>query len=143
MKKLILGLVTALALVGIAVYFASGVAFEMLSLSTQYAHAVTEVQKSIFLSAGQTLLATYQGTAFNVSYVLVAAAFLIISIVMLKSTVFSKKTAYVGIVMAILMMLPPTAGTIGLVFSFASLMPMTIWFIQVSQTLFRLSLPHN
>lgn len=130
---------TALGLVGIAVYFASSVSFEMLSLSHQYAVAATEIQKSALLSAGQMFLATYQGTAFNVSYVLVALALLIDSVVMLKSELFSKKTAYIGIAMGILMLVPPTVGTIGLIFSFLSLIPMVVWFILVGRRFFQLS----
>lgn len=132
-------LATVMALVGIAIYFASAIAFEMLLLSNQYAAAVTEFQKQILLSAGETLLATYQGTAFNISYVIVAIAFLIDSIVMLKSELFSKKTAYIGIAMGALMLVPPTVGTVGFIMSFLSLIPMIIWFVLVSKKLFKLA----
>lgn len=125
-------LATALAMIGIAIYFASGVAFEMLLLSNQYFQATTEIQKTILMSAGQSLLVRYQGTAFNVSYLLVAIAFLIDSIVMLKSEIFTKKTAYFGIAMGVLMLLPPTAGTVGFICSFLSLIPMLIWFVLVA-----------
>jgi hypothetical protein len=126
-------LATVLAMIGIAIYFASGIAFEMLLLSNQYALATSEIQKTILLSAGQSLLVSYQGTAFNISYVLVAIAFLIDSIVMLKSKIFTKKTAYFGIAMGILMLLPPTAGIVGFVCSFLSLIPMLIWFVLVAK----------
>jgi len=131
-------LATALGLVGIAIYFSSGIAFEMLSLSGQYAIAATEVQKTSLLSAGQMLLATYQGTAFNVSYILVALALLIDSFVMLKSEFFTRITAYIGIAMGILMLIPPTVGTIGLIFSFLSLIPMMVWFVIVGKRLSKL-----
>ena len=88
-----------LQLVATATYFASTVAFEMLSLSNQYATATTEVERSIFLAAGQAMLATWQGTAFDVSYVLSALAILIVSAVMLRSHhLFSKTTGLCGIV---------------------------------------------
>ena len=131
-------LATVMAMVGIAIYFASGIAFEMLVLSNQYFHAVSEIQKQILLSSGETLLATYQGTAFNISYVMVAVAFLIDSFVMLKSEIFSKKTAYMGIAMGVLMLLPPTAGMVGFVWSFLSLIPMVIWFVLVARRLAQL-----
>ncbi len=41
-----------LGLVATAVYFASNTAFEMLSLSNQYAAATTDAQRSVFLAAG-------------------------------------------------------------------------------------------
>jgi len=132
-------LATVLAMIGIAIYFASGIAFEMLLLSNQYNQTTSEIQKTILMSAGQSLLVRYQGTAFNVSYILVAIAFLIDSIVMLKSEIFSKKTAYFGIVMGILMLLPPTAGMIGFICSFLSLIPMIIWFILVAEKFSQLS----
>ena len=80
-----MAIATALGLVGIATYFASNTAFEMLSLSNQYATATTDAQRSLFVASGQAMLAIYQGTAFDVSYVLLAIASLIISVVMLRS----------------------------------------------------------
>jgi hypothetical protein len=46
-----------LGLLGIAAYFASTVAFEMLALSHQYAIATTEAQRSMVLVAGQMMIA--------------------------------------------------------------------------------------
>src|SRR6185503_20260099 len=77
-------------------------AFEMFSLSSQYAAATTDAQRSLFVASGQAMLAIYQGTAFDVSYVLLAIAPLIISAVMLRSNSFGKVTASVGIVANIL-----------------------------------------
>ena len=98
-----MAIATVVGFVGIAVYFASNQAFSMLSLSDQYAAATTDAQRSLFLSAGEALLAInnpgaiYQGTGIYVSWFLIPLAGLIISIVMLRSSVFSKATAYVGI----------------------------------------------
>jgi hypothetical protein len=92
-----------LGFTGIAVYFASNTAFSMLSLSDQYAAATTDAQRSMFLAAGQAVLAInqpvapYQGTGIYVSILLQAVAGLIISVVMLRNKIFSKVTAYVGI----------------------------------------------
>ena len=102
-----IGLTTEL--VGVTTYFASTPAFEMLSLSNLYTAATTDAERSIFLAAGQGMIATWQGTAFNVSYILGAIALLIVSVVMLRSRVFSKTTAYVGILASIMMFVPPTA----------------------------------
>jgi len=127
-----------LELVGVATYFASTVAFEMLSLSNLYAAATTDAERATLLAAGQAMLATWQGTAFNVSYILGAVALLIVSVVMLRSHVFSKITAYVGVLASALMFVPPTAGTIGIFFSLISLVPTVIWLILIAQKLFRL-----
>jgi len=125
-------------LVGIAAYFASSTAFNMLSLSDQYAAATTDVQRAIFLAAGQATVTIWTGTAFDVGYVLEGVALLIIAVVMLRSTVFSKVTAYVGILLGVMSLLPPTAGTIGLLFALGSLVPLEIWDILVARRLFQL-----
>lgn len=125
-------------IVGVTTYFASTAAFEMLSLSNLYAAATTEAERSVFLAAGQAMLATWQGTAFNISYILGAIALLTVSIAMLRSHVFSKATAYVGIVASIMMFVPPTAGTVGLYLSLISLIPTIIWLILIARRLFQL-----
>lgn len=50
----------------------------MLSLGDQFTVATAEVQCTILLAAGQAMLATYQGTAFDIGYV--ALALLIIPV---------------------------------------------------------------
>ncbi len=72
------------------------------------------------------------------SYVLGAVAGLIISAVMLRSNIFSKVTAYVGILMNVMMLVPPTVGTIGLLLSLISLVPLAIWYILIARRLFQL-----
>jgi hypothetical protein len=125
-------------LVGIAAYFASSTAFNMLSLSSQYAAATTAAQRAVFEASGQATLALWQGTAFDVSYVLEGGALLIIAVVMLRSNTFSKATASVGILMGGVMLVPPTIGTIGLLFSLGSLVPLEIWLILIARRLFQL-----
>src|SRR5215211_9229987 len=128
-----------LQLVSTATYFASTVAFEMLSLSNQYGTATTEVERSTFLTAGQAMLATWQGTAFDVSYVLSALAILIVSAVMLRGhhRLFSKTTGYAGLSAGVLALVPPTAGVIGVVFSLVSLVPLAIWLALIARRLLR------
>jgi hypothetical protein len=94
---------TSIGLVGVAVYLASNQAWEMFSLSQQYAEATTETRRSILLTAGDVLLATnhpeapYQATGIHVGLFLVLVAGLLISIVMLKSDIFHKAAAICGI----------------------------------------------
>ena len=90
---------------GIAVYLASNTAFSMLSLSDQYAASTTDAQRITLLSAGETLLAlnrftspgTHPGSGGYMSLLLIAVAGMITSIVMFRSNVFNRITAYVGI----------------------------------------------
>ena len=116
-----------LGLLGISAYFASCKAFEMLSLSKLYFAASSETVKSMLLVAGQSALAEWQGTAFLVYYVLNGITLVLISIVMIKSKLYGKVAAWIGFSAGILMMIPSTAGTIGLVFSLASLVPWCVF----------------
>jgi len=133
-----MAIATTLALVGIAVYFASNTAFEMLSLSNQYAAATTDAQRSLILAAGQAMLAIYQGTAFDVSYVLLSIAPLIISVVMLRSNVFGKVIAYVGI-LANAIGLGFFVPTIGVFLSLVSVVGLLIWYILIGRRFFLLA----
>ena len=90
----------ALAFVGIAVYLASNPAFSMLSLSDQYAAATTDAQRSMLLAAGQARLAIHDPSGLGpgtMGFLLVTLAGLIISVVMLRCSVFGRITAYAGI----------------------------------------------
>jgi hypothetical protein len=90
-------------LVGIGLYLASNQALAMLSLSKQYAAATTDAQRSTLLAAGEALLAierpgvVYQGIRIHTSFFLVVTAGLISSLVMLRSSIFGRATAIVGI----------------------------------------------
>lgn len=125
-------------LVGLAVYFASNTAFSMLTLSQQYAAATTDAERTVFLAAGQAMLALYTGTAFNVSYLLSGVAALLMAGAMLRSGIFGMVTAYIGIAYAVLQVVPPTAGAAGMIVSLLSLAPMVIWIALIARTLFRL-----
>ena len=90
---------TALGLVGIAIYFASNQVFTLLSLSHQYAAATTSAQRVLLLAGGQALLAINRFNSLSgyLSLLLIAVAGLLTSIVMLRSKVFNRTTAFVGI----------------------------------------------
>jgi hypothetical protein len=150
-----MALATALGFVGMAVYFASNKAFAMLTLSHRYAAATSDAQRGMFLAAGEALLAInypgapYQGAGHYLSLFLVTLAGFIISMVMLRSSVFGKGTAWLGIV----------AHSLGLLFfvalALAPLMPslapamlaippslsapfLLVWYILIALRLFRL-----
>lgn len=122
-----------------ATYFASAGAFEMMDLSRLYFSAPGYPQREAALAAGQAVLSGWQGTAFNVSYILGCLAMITICIAMLKSALFSKAVSYTGLVSGILMILPPTAGLPGMVLSFSSLVPALAWLVMVAFKLLRLA----
>ncbi len=133
-----MALALAFSLVGAALILAVNPAFAMLSLSDRYAAAPTHAQQATLLAAGQALLTNWQGTAFDMAYLLGAVAALIIAVVMLQSKVFSKATAYAGLLMGALTLVPATAGTVGVVFSLVSLVPTVVWLLLIAWRLFQL-----
>jgi hypothetical protein len=124
-----------LAVAAFAAYLASNPAFEMLDLSRRYATASTEAERAVTLGAGEAMVASWTGTAFSVGYVLGALAFLIVSAVMLRSDVFGRVTAWVGLVFGVVSLVPASAGTVGLVFSLLSLIPMWVWLVLIARRL--------
>lgn len=98
-KSLVI-LAAALAASGIGIYLASNQVFSMLSLSVQYAAAGTDAQRTMLLTAGQAVLAIHYNDNYPgvyVSFLLVTMAGLILAAVMLRSNIFSRGTAYAGI----------------------------------------------
>ena len=87
------------ALLGVGVFYATNRAFAMLDLSNQYATATTDAQRVVIEAAGQAMLAVGKshtpGTLLGFSLVEVAG--MMISIMMLRSGIFSKATAYAGL----------------------------------------------
>ena len=87
-----------LFMVSVAIYFASNTAFEMLALSGRYATASSEAQRLSYLAAGEAMLAIYQGTAFNASYIIGSIAGALIGVVMLQGRTFTRASAWMMIV---------------------------------------------
>ncbi|WP_318503319.1 hypothetical protein [Bacillus sp. T3] len=126
------------SLLGIIAFIVARPVFEMLYLSNQYAVATTEIQKNMILAAGEGMLAIFNGTTFYISYILGSISGLLISVVMLKSHIFSKTTAYLRIGSSILdfgLFIP----TIGLYISMFSVVFLLIWNIMIARRLIQLS----
>jgi len=115
-----------IGLIGIAAYISSNKTFELMALSRQYFLAAEGDAKLAIEAAGKASLAGWQGTAFDAYYVLNGIALFVISILMYRSDVYTKATATWGLLAAIFMIIPSTAGTLGLVCSLASLVP---WYV--------------
>ena len=113
----------------------------MLTLSDRYAAATTDAQRAIFLAAGQALITNWSGSAFVVGYLLGGIGVLITAAVMLQSGIFSKFIAYTGLVMGTMMLVPASAGTVGLLLSLVSLAPTVLWLILIARKLFQFGAP--
>ncbi|MBI9044574.1 MAG: DUF4386 family protein [Anaerolineaceae bacterium] len=133
--KSIATIALALGLIGVAVYFVSNVSFEMMSLSNQYLLAETNELKTILLTTGKVMLTRYHGTAFGVYYILNGLSLVLFSVAMIRNEVFSKKTAYIGLVAGILMLVPSTIGMVGMIFALTSLIPTSIWLFMIARRL--------
>jgi hypothetical protein len=113
--------------------------FEMFFLSDQYAAASTDVQRTQLIAAGEAIMALFRGTAFQVHYIFGGASLLISSILMLRSYLFSKATAIVGII-ANLLVFGLYIPEIGVYLSILSVFPfLMIWNIMLTQKFFQLS----
>jgi hypothetical protein len=89
----------ALAFLGIAVYLATSTVFPMLSLGEQYAAAATDAQRSLLVAAGHAVLAVGGvGTGAYMAFLLIGIAGLMISMIMLRTSIFGRAVAYSGIV---------------------------------------------
>jgi hypothetical protein len=141
-NKAVMTVATASALVGVAVYLATNQAFAVLALSDQHAAASTDAMRAQFLAAGEALLATHNPDGVNLGLFLVALAGLIVSVVMLRSHVFSKATAVFGIVANSLVLTyfvaMPVVPSIAFLFPAASAPFRLLWYILIARWLFQL-----
>jgi uncharacterized protein DUF4386 len=127
-----------LSLLGVMCFIAARPAFEMLHLSNGYAAVKTDAERAIFLAAGEAKVATFHGTAFYINYILGSLTGLMISIVMLKTTLFSKATAYIRIASSVCdfgLFVP----TIGMFIAIFSMLFLVIWNIMIARSLFQLA----
>ncbi len=128
----------ALGLIAIVALIAGRPMLEMQQLSQQYAAATTEAQQTIYLAAGEAILAIYKGTAFKAHYLLGTIALLMFSFVMLRSDVFSKRTAYFGIA-ANVVTLGYFIPVVGVYISIFSVLFYAIWYFLITRRFFELS----
>jgi hypothetical protein len=124
-----------LELIAITTYIASNPAIEMMSLADRYSSVATDAQRQQILAAGEATSVTWTGTAFVMSYLLSAFATVIASVVMLRTRAFTRTTGVIGIIYGALNLVPSSAGTLGLVLSLASLLPMLAWLALVARGL--------
>jgi hypothetical protein len=89
---------TGLAFLGIAIVLATNINYSLLYFNDQYTAATTAAQRSQIVTAGESFVALLNGTGPLMGGLFIESAFVIISIVMLQSGVFSKRIAYLGLV---------------------------------------------
>ncbi|KRE23058.1 hypothetical protein [Agromyces sp. Soil535] len=115
-------------LLGIAAYYPSNPAFELLALSRERATSGPDVSASL-VAAGEAVLAGYTGTSFSVYYVLSAVALVLFAIAILRTRRLSAATGWWGLAAGALMIVPSSAGAVGTAFALASLAPWTVFVV--------------
>jgi hypothetical protein len=110
---------------------------ELITLSDGYAAAATDAVKNQYLAAGKAVLAQFDGTAYLANTFLGGASLLISSLLMLRSKIFGKAAAYVGILtnLSVCLFFVPVIGTYLL---FLCLPGYVIWYVQLGRTFFRI-----
>ncbi len=100
-KSAMIDMASAFAFIGITIYLSSNTAFSMLHISTQYAAATSELQRSMIVSAGQAILAIYEGIGIDVGLFLFMIAVLVVS-VSFHSLPSGNGIVWIGILSALL-----------------------------------------
>lgn len=88
----------AVGVIGLILLIPARPILEIFNLSKALASATTEAEKNLILAAGTTLLAQFDGIGWYMNTLLGGLSLLASSFLMLRSDIFSKSTAYVGIV---------------------------------------------
>lgn len=117
--------------------------FSLLALSDQYAEATTEAQRTLLLTAGEAIGSLGQPTPQTLGFMFLAIATLLTCGVILRSDVFGRGVAYVGIVASVLtiadfvsLIVAPALATPLMI---TAMLPWVAWWIMISRGLFRLS----
>jgi hypothetical protein len=127
----------AFGLVGTVCIIVARPGIDMLYLSDQYAAATTDAQRSLFLAAGEGMVALRHGTMFHVSYNLANIVLILVPLVMLQGQLFGKLTAYAGILAGVIgfgLYVP----TVGVFISVLSVLFYAVFLVLVARKLFQL-----
>ncbi len=128
----------AFSVVGTAALMASARPLEMLALAHAYDDA-DPASRVALLATGDGMVATWKGTAYDVYYFFGFATLLILTILMLRSSIFPRATAVWGLASAVLMAIPANFGQVGLMFAVVSLVPWSVFSILVWRRLLHLA----
>lgn len=96
-----------LFIIGTTIFIGNNTALPMLELSSKYAAATTETQKTIIVAAGEAMLARgeHGSPGAFMGFALSTIASISFAFVMLKGKIFSKATAYVEILGFVLLLI--------------------------------------
>jgi len=139
-------------IIGATVYLANNTAFPMLSLSGKYASATTDVQRSLYVAAGETMLAQAESHTPGtfVGFLFTETSSIAISVVMLRNRLFSKTAAYAGIIgfgllfiFEILASFVPAWFNVAMIFAVTGGLASIAWYGLIARGLFKLASAPN
>ena len=143
-NKAYAALAALFAFVGLTILLVTNMAYPMAYLCSQYEAVTTEQQKVLLLTAGEIKITTLN-TGVNLGGFLVEGAAVTFSILMLRSNIFSKITAYMGILghgldlLRIIMILAFLPEEIASILLMIGGLPQFIWLILVGRRFIQLS----
>lgn len=117
---------------------------ELFYLSGQYALATTDAARSQYLAAGEALSAIFNGTEWILYFLTFGVTLLTSSLLMLRTKIFSRTTAYMGIflnigLLSIFAFIIPNFTTISAIINLVTTMIGTVWNVLVARTFFHLA----
>jgi hypothetical protein len=131
------------AFIGLTILLITNMVYPIVYLSKHYALTTTETERVLLLAAGETKIATAI-TGVNMGGFLVEGAAVLFSLLMLRSTTFSKLIAYLGIVghgldfIRIIMNLLFLPEDIAAILLMIGGLPQLIWLILVARKFLQL-----
>lgn len=92
-------LATALVFIGVTLALATHPSFSMIHLSDRYAAATTDAQRSMYLAAGEAVIASdwWNSMGGFTAGLFLQGGMVLMSLIMLQSKAFGRATAYTGI----------------------------------------------
>jgi hypothetical protein len=122
----------AVGLVAVVLLIHARPLMELYALSSKYAAATTEATRNQYLAAGEALLASFDGVGWFLNTLLGGLSLLVSSILMLRSSLYGKAIAYVGIAsnVAVCCFFIPV---IGIFLLFISVLGYVIWYFMLAR----------
>jgi hypothetical protein len=142
------GFALIIALLAVAIFYATNRAFAMLALSNQYAAAASDTQRALLMAAGQAMLAVGESHTPGtfLAFFFSELAGILISVVMLRGKIFSRANAIVGIVAYSCLFLFEICSTfipplfqVAMLFAVIGGVLSMVWDILIARKLFQLS----
>lgn len=139
-------------IIGSSVFITNNSALPMLELSKNYFTATTDAQKTLLAAAGEAMLArgAHGSPGAFLGFALSSIASIVMSFGMLKGKIFSKPTAYVGIlggtllcIYLVLVTFTPNINTIAMMVATPGGLLSLAWMIMFTIRLFKLGRYEN